>query len=335
MSDRMRRAVTSVAAAVLLLLTSTGWADEECDDPVAALPAALRARYVAAERMLLDDDAESAADYADLMLAEAPRSVAVVELAARVYQAMGEQELADALADRLRELCPGRSFDLRGSAPAGPLDQARARYRDLLAATTSRERQRLLPPAIAAYEQFLDADGASCVEARHALAVLYLFDGRLESSRGAYRWLDRQDELEAREVPEYLRVLRSLAHASPRSHYFEEGRGLLASWRDDLDDGSRALAERHFGFTALHLQQFDAAREALKAAIELAPDDAESHYGLAMALEHRGRGLQAAGKSSEASRLFQRALDHARRAVEHPRYGEAARSLIATLQFRG
>lgn len=334
--ERFQR-VAPVVLACLAIATAAG-ADDPCLDPVAALPEALRSRYAAAEQLLRADDAESAADYIELLLIESPRSVAVLELGAQVFTAFEEEERAAELLATLAEICPERQVDLYGSAPAGPLDPARERYQQVLGARTTKDRARLLPGAITAYEEALEqgiGGDQGAEEARHALAVLYLLDERLESSRAAYAWLERHAKLHAAEVPEYLRVLRTLAGAGRGAERLAEAERVLTAWRSRLDARELGLAARHLGFTALQLERHDLARDAFTTALEQVPDDRESHYGLAVVLEYESRRLRAAGDRQRGDRLRREAIEHARRAIDHPRYGEAARALLARLQFEG
>jgi tetratricopeptide (TPR) repeat protein len=320
-------------------------ADDPCVDPLQQLPDRLRGRYVTAERLLLAEEAESAADYVELMLVEAPRSVAVLELAARVFKAMDEPERLASALETVAELCPEREVDLSGGAArAGPLEAPRALYRRFLAAGAGDEREALLARAIEAYERFTDGEGDGdedgdadrpvAVEAHHTLAVLYTYAGRPASAQRAYRWLERHDALTAAEVPEFLRVLRSLGHAGAGGRdLLEEGEELLDGWRTRLEGAPRAQAERHLGFLALHVERPAVALTAFTDAVEADPEDTEAHYGLAVALDLTARRLEGAGDRDGARRLREQALAHARRAVSHPRYGEAARALIARLQF--
>lgn len=347
----MRRCLVRVAhwrAASSLLLC--GWAcccaplraaaADACADPVGALPAELRARYVTAERLLLDGDAESAADYVDLLLARAPGEVAVLELGARVYHALDETEQVDELVDRVREACPERTVVLDPEAPSGPLEEARALYQEFLQAPGGEGRGRRLAQAIAAYEALQAGAGPAAVEAHHALAVLDIYGGRPAAARAAYVWLAAHGALQAAEVPAYLRVLRSLASAGDGAGddgggFWREASTLLATWHPRLDEATRAQADKHLGFLALQLDRQRAAREALEASVAGAPDDGEAHYGLALADEQECLRLRAAGDRRAAERYRAQALEHARRAVRHPRYGEAARALMGRLQFDG
>jgi tetratricopeptide (TPR) repeat protein len=330
-------AATALLVALLAMLSlldgGIAAAGDQCDDPLAALPAALRSRYVTAEQLLRDDDAESAADYIELMLAQAPEALAVIELGARAYTAMGDDERVEELLAEAERLCPGREVDLAtgGGTASGPQAEARSLYRQTLEAGSRRERDLLLPRAIGAYEQL--AEGETRVEARHALAVLYLLDERLEASRAAYAWLAEQKALAAAEIPEYLRVLRSLAHGDRRRARLDEAERLLADWRSDLDRATRAQAERHLGFIAMHLEQYETARRAFEQALELAPQDGEASYGMAVICDYEARRLRAAGDHRAAERQRELAVGYARGAADHPRYGEAARTLLGRLQF--
>ncbi len=301
----------------------------ECAEPVGALPDAEGERYALAEKLLGDGDAESASDYVELMLLKSGESVAVWELAARVFAALDDEERHTEARQRLEELCPGQSFKAPSTQATGPLADARNAYHAFLAAKSAKARDKSLKAALKAYTSLAkSADHA--VEAHRALGVLRVYAGDPKGARRAYRWLRDHDALDASDVDDYARVLRTLSDQSPGGALVQEVGGLMDAWLDKLPGAERATAARHAGFVLLRGQRHAGAAEYFEAALAADGQDVESHFGLAMSLD--GRAAQT-GDRSKATALREKALAHAKRAVSHARFGDAARALVKRLEF--